>query len=225
MCLEDIRRNLLKITSLKQYYKAIESCDPGLVYKIPNVIRYNISIDYNGKIDISFEANYNQSLPKIIIILESPHTEEYKNIHKLRPANGATGDNIKNQLYALIKKLLSVGNLQNNQSYNFCIVNPVPYQASLGFSPQDNDMTVAIWKAIWENLGYKDKFNKLIRYLPSDSIVLNACTNKSDNNGYNIKDEVQGVINQHNVINYTLHHPSSDSYPEQLYTQSIKNIK
>ncbi|MBS7819018.1 hypothetical protein [Wohlfahrtiimonas chitiniclastica] len=223
MCLEDIREDLLKIPSLSQYHENIESFgSPGLVYKIPNVIRYNISID--DKIKVNCQANYDRSLSAIIIILESPHIDEYKNINKLRPANGATGNNIDSQLHQLIERLLSAGSLQNNQSYNFCIVNPVPYQASLGFSPQDNNMTVAIWKAIWEDLGYKNKFNKLIGDLPSGSIVLNACTNKSDRHNYNIKNEVQHVIDQHNVINYTLHHPSSDSFSAKHYTRSINNI-
>lgn len=87
---------------------------------------------------------------------------------------GKTGYNIHRFLKLLLTKL----NLCINTSYYFYIINPVPYQASLGLSPINKSIRDKVWACLWDEkpLKLQDEFSNLLKSLPNNSIILNACT-------------------------------------------------
>ncbi len=113
--------------------------------------------------NIGMSLNFNKDVPKIILILESPHKDEYKDKQAINPANGPTGAKIQGYLGYLVKKIydeLLNKKAKINKKYDFCIVNPVPYQASFGVSTKY--VRNEVWTLLWENecLELKDNFLK-----------------------------------------------------------------
>jgi hypothetical protein len=81
-------------------------------------------------------ASYKSQLPAIVIVLESPHKDEYlydmKKIKPIAPAQGVTGEKIDSYLIDIInayKNLMKI----NQPEYRVLLVNPIPYQTSLYF--------------------------------------------------------------------------------------------
>ena len=124
--------------------------------------------------------NLDDNIPVILVILESPHKDEYRDddFFPLSPANGDTGVYFSKYFtsHALLI-LISLGlNLDDNQQYKIFFVNPVPYQASLykihGKGVQDT-LRDKIWKQLYPLC--KVDFEARIRsYKPK--IILNSCT-------------------------------------------------
>lgn len=86
-------------------------------------------------IDKDREAN------NILVILESPHKDEYCNkcFSPLAPANGVTGINFLAYFASpgvnlILSSLIKLGlSLDESKTYKICFVNPVQFQASLHF--------------------------------------------------------------------------------------------
>ncbi len=170
--------------------------------KVSDVCRYkikkcgnNISVtpfktsDYSSKKFKDKKVSKYQKKPVILLILESPHKDEYDdNFNPIVPANGKTGNNIEKSLVDVLT-LIENKNcfLKNGVTYYLIISNPVPYQTSLYYfhnkAIKDEYKTLRnkIWKEIWD---FKDSNNKLIiqddfgnrieTYNPD--LIINACT-------------------------------------------------
>jgi hypothetical protein len=192
---------------------------------VPDVCRYTVDIDKTGNIKVSphnktdFPASFFYDLKpsnitkSIVSILESPHSDEYglclddkgnlKRLCPIAPAQGDTGTPIDlNLRYVLVeiqkkltqKKKLAIG------SYNLIIVNPVPYQTSLGslYKGLNEPIRNAIWQALWNiDAVRNDFFNRLDSYSPS--LIINACTGGKDPRG--LKSRVQKEILKHYPYN------------------------
>lgn len=123
---------------------------------------------------------------KIVLILESPHVDEFNCARKIksRPAKGKTGKKIRNLLH---KKLNSILN-KNNKKYNYIVylVNSIPYQCSLGVKTEC--YRDYIWLKMWSDKSVRSQLiSALIKIEPD--IIVNCCTKgkhmKFDvNNGY-----------------------------------------
>jgi hypothetical protein len=121
--------------------------------------------------------------PKIVLIIESPHMDEYHPIKfsPIAPAQGATGNNI----YIYICSLINNANGLNlpNGDYDIIICNPVQFQSSLfNFHKTNlykNSPAQAIRDKSWRAIYAKEKvnfFNRLKLYAPK--AIINACTAK-----------------------------------------------
>ena len=180
----------------------------------------------------------------ILIILESPHDDEYhypdaKNPYfmPLQPANGATGINFSNYftkykngrdtniskciLTHTVKKMADSleSKLTQGQIYHICIINPVPFQASLHFyhrqSLKTGEITGDIRDIVWKEL-FKHCENDFIRrigfYKPF--AILNACTGGRDGlkDSDSLKFKVDSAINKvsfvNNIHKFNTAHPS-----------------
>ena len=75
-------------------------------------------------ISISRQRKRVKDIPKIILVLESPHTKEFS-VGKIAPAQGTTGRDIK-------KYLPSIFSAPQFDGYYVAIVNSIQYQCSLG---------------------------------------------------------------------------------------------
>ncbi len=197
-------------------------------HQVPNVIRYSLykteSNSYIIKSDIKkdvFNSNFNDkkinitsflilNKPIIVIILESPHKDEFDlNFSPKGPAQGLTGVQLCEKLEGVINKHLSILNL-TEEEYKIAIINPVPVQTSLYHLIQRplknieiNKLRDKLWNILWneETLKFKAKFVSLI----SDTnvkIIINACTSKYKKL---ISDDIKLFSDKH----FTVNHPSN----------------
>ncbi len=197
-------------------------------HQVPNVIRNSLykteSNSYIIKSDIKkdvFYSNFNDKkinitsflildIPIIVIILESPHKDEFDlNFSPKGPAQGVTGVQLCEKLEGVINKHLSILNL-TEEEYKIAIINPVPVQTSLYHLIQSplnkseiNNLRDTIWGILWsdEALKLKLKFINLISD-PNVNTIINACTSRYRQQ---ISDEIKLYSDKH----FTVNHPSS----------------
>ena len=169
--------------------------------RVHDVYRYNLIITNNSnykleKLDLDkdckfFEQSrfndYNvnkiyKNYKIIVLILESPHKDEYTDsFDPIAPAQGTTGDRINKYLCnILLKNKCEI----EKDIYNVIICNPVQFQASL-YTLHDqalsskNTAVGAIRDKVWKAIFDKEKNNfqqRLVKYNPT--IIINACTAK-----------------------------------------------
>ena len=170
--------------------------------------------DSDDNITLNLEVMMkNTSNPRISVtkdgIMDAQNMDEYKiKDYKLVPRSPASGDSGKAifNLFTshVMPMLISLGlKLNESDEYNFCIVNPVPYQTSLVSIHQKGLITSVrdkVWKVMYPEL--KEIFkSKLDSYKPF--IILNGCTS-------NLKDLLQPEINQiQNCKVFNVNHPAS----------------
>ncbi|MDN5343487.1 MAG: hypothetical protein PWP28_2367 [Oceanotoga sp.] len=166
---------------------------------------------------------------KIIIILESPHVEEF-NSQKLNfpaPAMGKTGENLQKYFIESMKKYLE------NKNYNIILMNSIQYQCSLGYDT--NIYRDRLWLELWEYEDYDcDFINRLNIYEPD--IIVNLCTKGSHKKDPYMKEGAKSSINKKyldSLINKdkykkikktTLKDLTQEKINRFLYSQN-KNIK
>ena len=150
---------------------------------------------------VPINLNHFQNLPLFIIILESPHIDEFNtNGIAVGPAQGSTGRNIRSLLIQLLQS--QTAHLQ--RIYRLMLVEAIPYQCSNNTSPIDRTNTNRLFKKMWRSYGGKIDFeNRINQYRPD--VILNACTGgiHSINKGFTLKGLVQKVLNT-----YKQHNPS-----------------
>lgn len=248
---EDFIKTLFTSALCNYFYDLLSKSYTAKYNCIDNVIRYqtrqctvysatnkNILIIYkSGKLKEQFKKYLTQDIsykplqlskiqkPIIMIILESPHTNEF-NHNKPQPAAGKSGENIHNNLSTLLTKLQEKLLTHFQKTYEIAIINPVPYQTSMGIEPINTNVRDVIWVNFWNDasLALQQKFTDLLRSLPNQSIIINACTggNKSKSLKLIIDDHIKNVFKptSNKQIQYgLLDHPSSPSY-----NSSINNL-
>jgi hypothetical protein len=120
--------------------------------------------------------------PKIILILESPHKDEYKVKHcskdsncsyrdyiRPAPARGATGKNIKHYLPEIFASEKFYG-------YKIALINPIQYQCSLG--ENNKELKNEIFCNLLGMSHYKSCFIERLKcvYNPQTDLLINCCT-------------------------------------------------
>ena len=139
----------------------------------------------------------NDGTDTLVVVVESPHKDEYCNANLSCPiapaqgdARGGTGYGIEHHLSEIANRIACrVPNMRNE--YRVIIANPVPWQTSLSSlhekSPRKSpwkDLRDAVWKALWSIDIVKGYFlTRLNNYNPS--IVVNACTGGNRRYGLN----------------------------------------
>lgn len=206
-------------------------------YKVPNVCRYRLvktDGEYNllpneakkiyssafNDIKIDGEFLEENKLPVIILILESPHKDEYDytpNLTPKAPAQGVTGTQICEKFEKIINNHLDELELKDTE-YRILIINPIPYQTSLYYCHQKGlikNIRDFVWETLWENGGYKSDFINILTNIEPD-VVINACTKDFKNN---IDEILVGIqIGKKCQVN----HPSSWGCPKGNYKLTIK---
>lgn len=134
-----------------------------------------------------------QHIGNIVLLLESPHKDEYQpgNINcPIAPANGKTGDNIDRCLSTVLRRInaeLIEEELIEEElivpDCNVIISNPIQFQTSLhaihgqGISSASRWKTLRdhVWRTLWDEEHIKQCFrDRLDTYNPS--LIVNACT-------------------------------------------------
>jgi len=222
---DSIEENVNNNQSLKKYYDTQEKkvLERFFIKKeVPNVLRYSYICDKNlTKIKKISQKNgigkYNDKLvnnigSNILIILESPHKDEYdKYFNPIAPAQGTTGRNLDNLLTNLLNKINTNSNLfkQLPKNFNVVIANPVPYQTSLAYLSKnrgiDKEVRNQVWRLIWHSKDYQQKFVSKYNDLKEVNVIINACT---ENLSSEVTDFLLNKTNSNTPI-YQCNHPSN----------------
>lgn len=122
------------------------------------------------------EKRENEDVCKIVIVLESPHREEYENSNyefkPLGPAMKKTGNKIEKYIINLIKCIETY--YIANKKYDIYLINPVKFQASLGSfynGKLNENIRNNLWKAMY--IYYKEEF---LKHITEYDFVVNCCS-------------------------------------------------
>ena len=140
--------------------------------------RYRIDRQKNGPLErCQPGTGYGKTL---VILLESPHRDEYSGNcidRPIKPAMGTAGRNIRNHLINVVH---SCPHLKNRLDPNtrVIIANPIQFQCSLVSVITSGDwkkIRDAVWKALWNRQEIQNEFRKRLKgYNPN--FIINACT-------------------------------------------------
>ena len=165
----------------------------------------------------------------IVLLLESPHKNEYQPGYvdcPIAPANGETGHNIDRCLGTVLTRI----GLQNLilTGCHVIISNPIQFQTSLhaihGNSPQHDvwgKLRDKVWKALWEEgteggrLGYIQLCFRARLNTYNPSLIINACTGAyNGNKGNDLKRLVNKFLYEEypTIPLYKTNHPSCTSW-------------
>ena len=149
------------------YLQCIQ-CPDQIVGQIEKDDNDNILVDWSEydfktRINIDYRSEINID-NKIILILESPHVEEF--VEPYGPAKGVTGKNIRNLFQAVCGEDLLIG------KYNLILMNAIQYQCSLGLPTKY--YRDKVFDSVWECFGrsnFESRINKLVKViLPPKSV-------------------------------------------------------
>ena len=116
----------------------------------------------------------------IVIVLESPHEDEYLHdvSQPIAPAQGSTGSNIQGYLDCVLRKCSALCDELEAEETRVVLANPIQFQTSLASVIRWSDwhpVRDAVWKDIWNLRAIRNEFGaRLASYSPN--IIINACT-------------------------------------------------
>jgi len=147
----------------------------------------------------------------LVMVLESPHVDEYDPTHCYTPwpANGVTGENIQSRALELAE-LLSVP-----LDIGLILFNAIPYQCSQGNSRPAKEWKVRrdrIFAHAWEQDATKSLFRaRLNHWVAPGDVVVNCCTA-----GLSCKPKLRDLVETeivgslgNTVTRFRMHHPAS----------------
>lgn len=123
-----------------------------------------------SKVNNPIKINNNNE--NIIIILESPHIDEFNGPIIGPLLNKKTGKAFRKYFPELLTSALS--NLPSNNKYNVILMNSIQYQCSLGIDTKV--FRDRVWLTLWFKKSIRNNFYyRLSSYNPK--IIINLCTN------------------------------------------------
>ena len=231
---DQFEKTVLKVTNknITEHTKAAQKddhalkCDDQFVATIAITKSKVCFVDNDIEIaDRNERQNYYKSkhIDTIVLVLESPHTEEFDEDRCLGPAIGTTGDGIKNILLGNLAKFIFINDLLDYGSYfktsseiteglyKLLIVNAVQYQCSLGNLEDDASKRQRnkIFKNFFKKAAQEDFKKRLKIYNPK--IIINCCTGGHYGEVDGLQKLVQEVIDSGDFSALKLigSHPSS----------------
>ncbi len=197
------------------------------VIKNKNKYKFQLMNDFirepNFRRDIS-DCTHELEGKKVILILESPHVDEFSSFGPIGPANGVTGRNIINYLNSKLASLSFDSLIDfSGDDVSLFIMNAIQYQCSMG-APLNNKENRKIrdflFRSIWVNGGEDSFLRRINKYTDHKTIVLN-CVTRGQNMGKNAKKKINisGFLrkivdaaikkNPNNYLYCQLSHPAS----------------
>ena len=129
--------------------------------------------------------------PIIILILESPHNNEFKS-KTPKPAAGNSAGSTGKGIRQLFYDACQVHNHLGNGNYNLVIINAIQYQCSLGEIP--SKYRDKVFADCWYFFGKNNFKKRLISLYKNGDVIINACT--AGKKTPKIRNLVQEAINQ-----------------------------
>lgn len=213
--------------SLEEGRVTVKQCFFSGERKVPNVYRFLAHV-HDGQSEIRrftdkssglSESRFNdrplnadEHLKNIVLLLESPHEEEYnyaKGFQPIAPAQGSTGNFLNRDIGRVLNTILGETRLENGE-YRVIIINPVPYQTSLHYLHGHaiksfyKSLRNSVWKVLWDNEScFQAELGQLLGEL-QPALIINSCTAE-------LKDDVTTFLQGHfpHLIIYTTNHPSA----------------
>lgn len=136
-------------------------------------------IDYTREINCAYD--------RIVILLESPHKDEYISNNRLftSPAMGKSGATFNkncirvfNDNISFICDALGLSTISNTPKiYTITFVNAIQYQCSLGYSPINRDIRDYVFSSLWNRNpnSFKDDLIERLNIL-KPRLIINSCT-------------------------------------------------
>ncbi len=166
--------------------------DNELVLETPGVLSFipakfvEKSKYYDRKLTI---ANAESFKGAIVILLESPHMDEYdKEFNPIAPAQGATGDALDIYLASILSHFAEKGKWELGK-YPVLLINPIPYQCSLGHvvkaqknkseekkAKDKSNLKEWVWETLWGNCIYFQSYLSELLENINPVLILNLCT-------------------------------------------------
>lgn len=144
----------------------------------------------------------------IVIVLESPHIDEFKDECALGPAYGKTGENINIYLPHILKIAHDKSVLKLEVGiYDVILVNAIQYQCSMGIKTKiyRDKVFQECWGQEETRTNFYERMKKIS--LAKEVVIINCCT-KGDNKVKNYE-LVERELRKFNSIVYRCAHPSS----------------
>lgn len=191
---------------------------------VPDVYRYDIRrcqsrfalFEHNVEVSRRKHNKFNDRPPindgddTLVVVVESPHRSEYYNDDLSSPIAAAQGDNSGDTGYGIHHHLAEIVNkiaddvTNMGDVYRVIIANPIRWQTSLSSLHQNSpwnspwtELRDAVCSALWNLAAVRcDFLTRLCKYNPS--IVVNACTGGSGDDGFNA--EVDQFLLCNNII-------------------------
>lgn len=196
--LDGYKKNIVEEPCLDSYIGNYEKDN----YYIP---KYTLSNDRTlifgkkiGEID-------NEEVEHIVIILESPHIDEFFKKPYL-PAQGATGIFLKGYLSELLFQLALKDFLPADR-YRIFLINSIQYQCSLG-QPTEFFRDY-VWEQMWANDEVREDFERRIEQV-HPSIIINLCTDSKEARRDKVQESIENAFKSQQKIKFFMgNHPSS----------------
>lgn len=156
----------------------------GISNRVSDDDRYRITWDSPSPLDCCPPCGPRERFERtLVIVMESPHRDEYRNDCidlPIGPAQGKTGHNIRDHLMSVLHSCQGVHNYLDQQT-RVILANPIQFQTSLAamIQPPGGSMRFrnATWGKIWKLTEIQDEFKFRLRSYRPD-VVVNACTDK-----------------------------------------------
>lgn len=162
----------------------------------------------------------------IVIVLESPHKEEYAENDSLdipTPAIGKTGTNLQNNTANLITEVSNHNKNIKNGSYRIILMNSIQYQCSLGYSTENNRDIV--FKNLWDLPNIKEDFKRRLKsYKPK--FIFNLCTKGKAKPKLNclVQELVEEMYKKSKDVElYVGNHPSSWYFDARKKVRNVRS--
>ncbi|MCR1848270.1 hypothetical protein NSA42_03170 [Paeniclostridium sordellii] len=165
-------------------------CDDEMIGTLEhNKGEYEFKLRDDYETEIIRPSDYNKypytisNYKKLVVVLESPHIDEFKCELGNRPANGQTGKKFRKNFDLIINNKYS-SRLQPD-NYIIYLVNSIQYQCSLGV--KTDLFRDYVWLESWKKKDIRESFVERINKINPD-VIINCCTeggHKRDySNGY-----------------------------------------
>ena len=209
---EDIQNEILN--RINEFSIKSEKCEDNLVATVEYIndewkFKQN-NILPNDRIAEPNILIKNKVNDRIVIILESPHKDEYSK-QITAPAMGTTGENINKYLLDILNK--KIGNPQiDKKEYDVILMNAIQYQTSLGIDTEY--FRDRVWLTLWNKGDLRKEFIKRLEGYNAD-IVFNFCTN-----GSHKKDLIYILDKKRNSSNMTFQYIDTNVYLLKEFVQT-----
>ena len=191
----------------------------GCRNRILDEVRYRVT-SVNGCLTIEklAAASPTSDEPTLLIMLESPHQEEYvaRTMRPIGPAQGNTGRVICRHLAEILRKSWDMGVVPDGT--RVIIANPVPFQTSLhavhgaDLAGPFSRLRDAVWASIWAVPEVRCAFRQNVeRHAPT--WIVNACTGGTD--GWSgLKGQISDWVNESGMGDrlYNAPHPARNGW-------------
>jgi|LGVE01.1.fsa_nt_gb hypothetical protein len=159
----------------------------------------------------------------IVLILESPHVEEYKSKfnYKPAPALGSTGLSLKQHFIKILDDFMTTDMTIEDGEYHIILANAIQYQCSLGQKP--GIFRDEVWLKLWVTQKYKQLFMDRIKDYDPD-IIINCCTDGNHTLSNNFPIGGKSKINQ-KYLEYILNDQEHEKVLEILDNKSFSTLK